>query len=768
MSNRIRYTRESNIKLAGAAVEKLFSQITEAGHPELVRHFCETGHVDVETGDENTTAQLLAILDKAIQIIGAEQKEDDSDFPLRILACKAFSVIVEKGKVNIVNPGHIEHVLLALQNSMSIQNIELFSECHNVMLAIVETLYENVGAYIQCIFENTKAGFAMQTNGQKYGEISINFWKEIANFEVNIKEEKSNPLNSRNEERQELLLCEAFSGELTDIFTTIIQNINPEDTEVEDPIGNPQLSMCATMALAALYKAAPQQVFSKLSALIADLKTQESWIAKHSFCVFIYVLIGKTIDAPHSFERSVYTLIQREFSKLCMYMETENQRLRETSLWVVSRVLCRFPTLLCDYDEPVSVIQQIIAFFGPEDEPLDETTHHTIILRVIHILFYICKSFRSSSYNTPLHNDENGMFPVIMTYLLNILQLPQTREFPDIIENAHVALNGLFTSSRKNIDLFIMILQNVMETINEVASYEESEDIKSYREAGLCSNINVLVNIIDDKGTELFPDIIHLLFGLLDKKKALVSEEALRTIATIITKIDEDSPVYAEIEKIMEYIKANIETNNTGVINGSCILISSLFSHFRSNMETYFNPMFQILHEIIENENIAIEAKPAIIHAIADVISCIGENNMELVEPLRSVFLAILVKYRDIEYSVDSASNNELANELLESVAYGFCAFGKLFFVKGQDFQVEKSMLVDVAKVSTAMYRIRPLEEPTLMSALYMYLEYSRNCSRRNNILINKQINHKIISIAKCFKKTSDYANTVKRILENT
>ena len=91
-----------------------------------------------------------------------------------------------------------------------------------------------------------------------------------------------------------------------------------------------------------------------------------------------------------------------------------------------------------------------------------------------------------------------------------------------------------------------------------------------------------------------------------------------------------------------------------------------------------------------------------------------------------------------------------------------------MFFVKKLEPAVEKSMLVDFSKVSAAMFKVRSLNKAALKSALDMYMEYSHNCSRRNNVILNKGINHKIIDIAKNFKDLKEHASNVKRILGNT
>ena len=688
--------------------------------------------------------------------------------PLRIQACKVFSVVVEKEGTNFVTQDQVRGILEALPNSLPIASLELFRECHDVMLTLVKSLYENVGEFMETIFEYTKNGITMDAEDQQYNTISINFWKDIACFEYEIKEERAQLFNSQANVREVQNICEVASDELTDMFATIIQNINPEDTEVEDPTGNPQLSMAATMALATLFKTAPDKVFPKLSALITEIKDQKIWTVQHSICLFIYVLTGKTVGTTHNFDRSVYSFIQNEFSYVCQCMQTDNQRLRETSMWVVSQVISRNQSLLADYDDSIAVIQQIISFFGPEDEPLNDESHPAIITRVISILYNICRSFRPTSYNSPLRQDESGLFDTIVDYLTNILQLPQLIQNPNIITHAYEALNTLYIRAPRNVESFRKILEKVMETINEVAGSDEAEDIKYYREAGLCSNISTLVSRINDEGRELFPDIIQLLFHLLDNQNVLVYEEALITVATIIIRTEEDSPVLADIEKLMDYIKTSLESNNSTVIHSSCILISDLFLHLKQVMEPYFNPVIQTLGEMAESDDIVMDVKPSIIHAIADVIYGIGQNNPELVEPLKDVFYDTLVKRRDCPYNVDTVPNIELANEFLEAVAHGFSIYGKLFFVKELEPAVEKSMLVDISKVSAAMFKVRSLNKAALKSALDMYLEYSHNCSRRNNVILNKGINHKIIDIAKNFKDLKEHASNVKRILGNT
>jgi hypothetical protein len=437
-------------------------------------------------------------------------------------------------------------------------------------------------------------------------------------------------------------------------------------------------------------------------------------------------------------------------------------------MWVVSQVISRYNSILSDYDDSSAVIQQIISFFGPEDEPLNDTTHPTIITRVVSILYNICRSFRPTSYNSPLRQDENGLFDNILNFLLQILELPQLGDFPDIITHTYEALNTLFIRSPRNIPLFRHILEKVMETINEVAASSEKEEIKYYREAGLCSNISTLVSRINDEGKELFPDIIDILFQLLDNQQVLVYEEALISVATIIIRTEKGSPILAHTDKLMGYIITSLESYNSSVIHSTCILISDLFLHLKNDMAAYFKSTIETLGEMIDNDAIVIEAKPPMIHAIADIMLGIGEEDRSAVEEYRSIFYETLVHYRDSSYSTDSTADLDLANEFFDSISRGFEVIGRLFFVSDLEHQVERAMLIDISKVCQAMYKVRGLSKASLRSCLRMLQEYSKNCSRRNNVILNKGINHKVIDIAINYKDLQDYAKSVKRILGNT
>ena len=126
----------------------------------------------------------------------------------------------------------------------------------------------------------------------------------------------------------------------------------------------------------------------------------------------------------------------------------------------------------------------------------------------------------------------------------------------------------------------------------------------------------------------------------------------------------------------------------------------------------------------------------------------------------------IIIQFRDLQYDTNNYDELMLASETLEAVAHGFMVYAKLFY-HFDDFTEEKAFLTDVSKVSKAIFNIRTVKSNCLRSALQMYEECASHCSRRNDVILNKGINHKVIDLAREYNDIADYAKRVKKSLSN-
>jgi hypothetical protein len=198
-------------------------------------------------------------------------------------------------------------------------------------------------------------------------------------------------------------------------------------------------------------------------------------------------------------------------------------------------------------------------------------------------------------------------------------------------------------------------------------------------------------------------------------------------------------------------------------------LLSDLFNQFGIELEDYHMDILNEMVRMIQSSDVLETAKPPIIHTLSDILfSIYKDKSEEEKDSVRSQFIEILSHYRELQYPTNTEDDIKLANEFLESVAHGHDIFGKLYFVKNMDIKLEKEMLIDISRVCDAIRKVNNYSEETLKSALEMLLEYSHNTSRKNNVTLNKGVNHKIIDLAKELKSLEELAKRVKTTLGNT
>ena len=708
---------------------------------------------------------LLDFFQATSEIIGdTEGLTIPSHIMLKKHSCEVINSVLKITGSSLVPNEHIAYLLDSMSNSFIIDDTDLFSNLNDVMLQIVKSYYStsNIFDFMALILNYSMMGLTMEDSSHKYNNISMILWRNIASFEYEILTKNQYVTQFHN-------ITGIAIDNIYDIIEGFLIQIDPNDTNVEDPSTN-QPSMIATVCLRQIFMAAPNEVFPMIKANFEQYAEVDdsNWVPKHAMLLLAYIASGKfnEYNSTYQFKREVYSFVQSSFNVVCQYIASSNQRIRETALYVTSQLICRYPHLLTDFNDPLESIESIFSYIGSADSALNETTHPTIILRIIILIANMCMIFRRTLYGSPL-SVEGGYFETIQSYIMTALALPQCASDKKIIQSAYKSLNSLYIGCPRDTKLLNSLLNVVIENIHAILNGADTPVGDTYTHlAGLCSNISSIVSRINSDDQEMFPIINEVLFSLLEIKDNDVVEEALTALNEVIIRTTADSDKIPDIDRLMGIIDLCLDSNNERVIKVAGNMISDLFVHLQIAMHDYFIPLIEKLGRLIAEPDFIPEGKPPLINAISGIMLGIGKTHTDEVKMFSEPFLNILKEFRDKQY--DTNNNNELAlgSETLEAVAHGFQVYAKLFY-NFDNTCSERNFLMEVSKVSHAILNLCKVKSSCLIYALRMLEECASHCSRNNNIILNKSVNHRMIQLAMEHDDISSFAKTVRKIIGN-
>lgn len=639
--------------------------------------------------------------------------------------------------------------------------------------------------------------------------VILTFWREIIQYEFRNALKRIQDGEDCYEKFKgdgSTTIYALYEDDLIPILIQMLVLIDPNDTEVED-ISLNQPSFIATIILAGLNQLSPHKATSQLIAKYNELRekaeAEQDWRYTHAAILCIYA-ISALIENPDDFNIEAYcdTATRRENAKFILNnfqytitcAKTDNQRIRETSLYVISYILTKNKDLLRMFDDYGMVINGILTCFSMTDNgDLDENTHPMIIFRALSVISGICKSFAPSTYKSPLYTGEGGMFEPIFQRILNILSLPQclgdTNMATRLISLGHNAISSLIQQCVRNEEYFVELTKFLMQMIGDVANSEQIPDqAKIQKFAGICRNITSVVTRFADHSNvhimETYSMVIDGLFDMLSWKQGIIAEEALLTMAAILIRTESDSQLFhTTVPKVINCIHEMLELRDFNAIKSATVLITQLYKKCAPMLDDFTLNMITHLYDLIYDSTIVEYAVPPLIKALSDVLIYIATfPNSGQSELYRSLlqnndfcdkFRQMIMNYRDNPVQLNDKIAIEHATNVYEAICTGFHAYACVWFSNDvAEKMTEKSALTELSKVSTVITKLQPVEghlgKQVYAAALEMFVAFAGKTTRVNNVVLCKGVNFKLIKKAMMFNSLRERAKQVKKILYNT
>ena len=523
--------------------------------------------------------------------------------------------------------------------------------------------------------------------------------------------------------------------------------------------------MYATVTLESFFRVSPQITFEFISKHFPVFQRSTTWQEKHASLLLLYCLCGQYSLSSNVHHKTVSNFISTTLDFLLETNTDEIQRIRETSLFVTAQIFYRYPEFLNASQDPVSLISTIIDKFDVSNK-----VHPTILIRYSSIVYYIISAF-PPRYQSPITSIFDDIYNLLNT-IIEIGANGYSEAKLDVIQHGYEPLTLLYMHSTSQLyPKLIEIFQSTLESIQVVFESSHGQDnIRDLKLAMMCSCLTQLILRLHDHIKDHFENTLELLFNILNHQSVLVYEEALLTLAVLIIQIQDPSDEI--LSKLFEYIKGSLDSFSPQVINSTSLLITKLYETHYNKLEDKSDLLIPYLLSLIEHTEIVRSAKPSLIKMLGFIYLKMKEKR-NLLDQYNEQFYEVLMKFRDYPIDLNNINDIEFASQLYEALAIGFSAFGTIYF-NCQIFSPpeEKEKLLDISTLCDKIYKVATnhIDDNTLKAALEMLWAYSEHTSRKNNVVLNRGTNHKVIDLAINRKnmKLKEQAKKTKEKLHNT
>ena len=688
----------------------------------------------------------------------------------------------------------INFILSCLPASLRYPDENLFDHIIQLLFILVKQYYRISRGFVETVFDYVYNGLTMknignmeQTAFEKMQNSSIYFWKELGSLEYNLQQknviaQQINAIKTNSKYPQISIygLTQIAAPKVVPQLIRFMEQINPQDIDVEDVEAKPEPSMYATVSLAGLYQSCPSMIFNLVQPEIEREVNQSLWTNYHSALLLIYSIADEPTD------NCICELIAKYWGFLIKSSDQlQPPRLRETALFVIGLAIKNYPQLISNGNlldiSPEERINQILSLMS---YVLDVNSQQSIsyndtqiFIRFANILYTLTEVWNDNRYEQKIGIFFNQILSII-THLINI---GINNAKPYLIQCANEAKNNLlyYTNQDENIrENYIAIFNDTMTKLMNSFNLFASEDIRFVVQASLCSNISILSLIFsrNEKLKDFLHQISHsaiqVLITLLKMPNVSVYEEGLVAIASIIS-CDREAISNEELNQILVFIQTSFISENANVINAGCILLGDIFQYLAQkypHLKDNIPYIFDSLNSLILNHPDMRDIHQFVLKAISDIFLYGNSDeiraNSELEDKLLTLLRAIVNQVNTLDLS--SKNDTEYGNYFYENLSSVYRSYAITYY-DNSNLAKEKEQLLLLDKLSQNILKLAPkINERVLLSFAKAAEAFATNCTRRNNVILNRFSNHKLLELgAKFNKKVSDELKKTSNLLKS-
>jgi hypothetical protein len=296
-------------------------------------------------------------------------------------------------------------------------------------------------------------------------------------------------------------------------------------------------------------------------------------------------------------------------------------------------------------------------------------------------------------------------------------------------------------------DLRALFLQALDDLDASRTSIDENH-VRYTVQAHLCSHLTSLaVRLKSQMVTADVHRSVTLLFNILHQRDTLLYEEALFTLSRLYSNVGQVF-TWDHVQTMLDIIRFSLASESPGVINAASILLADIFRFSGRELQTVFPIFFEIEEKLLRDNGEWRDIHPFLIRAIAEMYCGVGQypEHHEMINEWKERLFELMRMVRTVRIDLSKEADLQYAGHLFENLAVLYRVYAELFYPKidsvnptSAEIAAEKAVLLEMNSFAQVLLRIQVVNEFVLQEYILMVKAFAVNCSRRNNVILNKK-----------------------------
>eukprot|EP00475_Leptophrys_vorax_P014558 TRINITY_DN2086_c0_g1_i1.p1 TRINITY_DN2086_c0_g1~~TRINITY_DN2086_c0_g1_i1.p1 ORF type:complete len:900 (-),score=266.46 TRINITY_DN2086_c0_g1_i1:47-2629(-) len=575
-----------------------------------------------EIGDilRNKSGDVLAVIAASLQT---------PDLIVKHAAAKALGSVLEICEVNMQNPterGLIMEMIFSIaqdgENKIKLRAFEALVKIGTLYYAHLPEFIEGIMSMTQwAITEALKGGY------EPLGLQAIEFWSSVSEVELDLQEVNAIALKRTGKPQEQMfnLIFTAFPK----LFPGLCECLTKQSDEVGDETWN--LFAAAGDFIDRSSQVIRDPIVNMVLPFIQENIKNPEWRIRDA----AIVTFGAILGGPDSDKLQV--LIGQALGTIVQHVQDESLHVRDSAIWTIGRI-CEF--------SPESLSSNIM---GPVLEVLAtclqrEPRIAALSCWALHNLAVSMGTDFVDSQTSPL----SKFFQPVVSSLFGAAQREDADE-ANLCSAAFESMNLLVSNASKDcVPVIQQLFMAILSKMQALGQSGEGAELQGY----LCSSLQAcLARIPEDLIAQSADHIMVLLLSVLQNENALLYEEALMAVGSVINAVKGNFKAY--IGAFRPYLMAalrNVQDQQVNIIAVS--VVSDLTTALGPEIAPLCDEIMTIFLQNLQSQMLDREAKPIIISALGDIALA---TTTHFVRYLQYVMMVLLqASQTQIQQSADS------------------------------------------------------------------------------------------------------------------
>lgn len=569
---------------------------------QTLGYVCEEVSSDVLAQD-----QVNSILTAVVQGMNSSESSNE----VRLAATKALCNALDFAQTNFENDMERDYLMRVVCEATLSPDVRIRQAAFECLVSISTTYYEKLSPYMKDLFPISAR--AVREDEEAVALQAIEFWSSICDEEIDYQEQYS-------EGDSEVSSFQFIKQALPALVPLLLETLSKQEEDQIQDEGAWNLAMAGGTCLGLAARTVGNEIVTLVMPFIQENVSKPDWRCREAATY----AFGSILEGPS--EQTLVPLVSAAFRFLLNAFKDENNHVKDTTAWTLSRIF------------------EFLHKPGM-DTPLVTSTNLPFILSVLlesikdapNVAEKVCGAiyFLAQGYDD-LEDSSSPLSPFFQSIVQSLLATTEREDADEsrLRTSAYETLNEVVRYSSSEtapvvVHLVPAIMQKLGQTLEMQVLSAEDRERQIELQALLCGVLQVIIQKLGGSestkvGVVQYADqMMGLLLRVLNFRNATVHEEAMLAIGALAYSTGPGFGKYMqEFSKYLEMGLQNYEEYqvcavSVGVVGDVCRALDDKVLPFCDGIMT------QLLKDLSSNE-LHRSVKPPIFSCFGDIALAIG------------------------------------------------------------------------------------------------------------------------------------------------